>query len=71
VTFPVLFVHRSPRILYASARVRFLSITIWITRELRFEDRLLLFAWTFAPARGPFMMFELLAFVICLNRRES
>ena len=52
---PVLFwVLTRSRILHASARVMFFVITIWITRLLRFEERVFEFPYAVAPANGLF-----------------
>ena len=37
---------------HAWARVRFFAITIWMTREFRFEARVLEFPYAVAPANG-------------------
>jgi hypothetical protein len=46
------FVLARSRIPHAWARVRFFAITIWITRLLRFEEKLLSFPFTTASFSG-------------------
>src|SRR5881628_2290657 len=52
VTFSVVFILARSRIPLAWARVRFFVITIFITRLLRFEERVFEFPFTVPPANG-------------------
>jgi len=59
VTFPEEFwVLARSRIPHAWARVRFFAITIWITRELRFEGRVFEFPYAVPPANGLLSLYE-------------